>query len=375
MPNTILTPEVLALESVAVLRNENITYGLMRNPAHEAMYTGTEKKGNTFKVRVPGPATISDFDGTAVTDNVTEASVDVTVERYPYRKVAITAEQWTLDLQNFVQQVVEPSMAGIADDMNAYFASKALTVPYFSGTAGDPPDSVADLAAVGKVLSDNKAPKRNRIAIGNTSYEADFISTEAFHAADKRGDQGTALREASMGRIGAMDHFMEQGVLSHTRGTLTSPVVNGAVSADATTMNVDGGAGSETMLKGDLFTVAGASGQYVVMADATASGGDITGLTFFPEAPTGGFADDAALTVVDDHAKNFAFAPGAFTAVAFAPLASQATRSFTFTDGASGLAVNVTFAYNSVTLSDEVIFSTLCGAALIQPEKACIVLG
>jgi len=67
------------------------------------------------------------------------------------------------------------------------------------------------------------------------------------------------------------------GMASHTPGTFTAvetPLVDGETAADATSITIDGGDASETLLKGDLLVIGG--NEYVVTADATASSGSIT---------------------------------------------------------------------------------------------------
>lgn len=84
-----------------------------------------------------------------------------------------------------------------------------------------------------------------------------------------------------------------------TAGTLkdTTPAIDGAVPAGATTMNLDGGAATETIVAGELFRVAGVGGLYRFTSAYAAVGGAITGAAFTPEAPAGGFPNDALLTM------------------------------------------------------------------------------
>ena len=75
-----------------------------------------------------------------------------------------------------------------------------------------------------------------------------------------------------------------------------SPLVNGAVAANASQMNVDGGSGSETAYAGDRFQVASVVGTFTVSEDSVADSGGDALIKFSPVAPTGGFADDAAVS-------------------------------------------------------------------------------
>lgn len=74
------------------------------------------------------------------------------------------------------------------------------------------------------------------------------------------------------------------------------PQINVAVAAGSYTLDLDGAMGGTTINAGDRFRVDDSDELYVVLATATASGGGaITGLTFWPAAPTGGFDDNAKL--------------------------------------------------------------------------------
>lgn len=80
-------------------------------------------------------------------------------------------------------------------------------------------------------------------------------------------------------------------------------LVDGVVAEGAASLDMDAGLAAGTILVGDHFTVAGATGVYVFDAPQTATAGAITGATFTPAAPAGGFANDAAVTIV--HGEGF----------------------------------------------------------------------
>ena len=124
-------------------------------------------------------------------------------------------------------------MAAIAQGIDAYMLSKYAGVYNFVGTAGDPPDSLADLAQVDQVLNDLKVPFGNRISVVNPKTKADMMSIDAVTHAEKRGDDGTTLREASIGRVMGIDWYMGQNVYQHTAGTFSggTPAVNSVVAA------------------------------------------------------------------------------------------------------------------------------------------------
>lgn len=381
MAETMITPTVLAPVATMVLKNEAVLHQLLRNPSDEARFTGDEKVGDTIKILTPAPADVREFSGTATARSAAETTTDLVIEKHFFDQIEVSAQQRTLELKDFSRLYVEPVMKGMAEALSSYAAEKFVGIPFFTGTEGDPPDAVNDVTNITKVLSINKAPRTGRIAIVDPTGEADLMAIEAFHAADKRGDGGAALRASSLGSILGFDWFMDQSIPTHTAGTMAaeSPLVDvgGGVAEGATVMDIDdAGAGSQTILIGDLFSVAGVPGyQGVFTNNTTASSGQITAATFTPAAPAGGFPDSNAITITSDHTKNIAYSPGAFTFVTFPPTASEGAKSSSFFDASLGLGVRVTFDFSSASLADTITFETFAGCAVRQKELAVIVLG
>ena len=103
-----------------------------------------------------------------------------------------------------------------------------------------------------------------------------------------------------------MSNFRAQDGFFSFGGKLVAtvgPLLNGAKTVGQTSLNLDGTALTGVVLAGDQFTIAGESGSpvhtvtggpYVAVANA------ITGLTFTPGIATGGVADNAVITFVNN---------------------------------------------------------------------------
>ena len=374
MANTFLTPSIIAKEALLVLEN-NLVAAQLFHRGHATEFTGA-KVGDSISVRTPATFTAAEFTTTTSAQNATESSVTVTLEKHFDVTFAVTSKDYTLNLEEFSQQLIQPAAVAIAQAIDAYALGKYKAIYAQVGTAADPPDSLADLAAVDRQLNEAKVPLARRFAIVNPEAKADMLGISAVVQAEQRGDNGTALRDASLGRVMGIDWYMSQNVQAHTAGTFQagSPVVNGAVSADATTMAVDGGSGTETILEGDIFTVAGATGEYVCTADATASSGAIASLSFTPGAPTGGFADDAAITIAASHDANIAGHPNGLT-LAIVPLELPQGAAKAWYIGDRGLGLRVVADYSASTKSDTISIDVLCGAKVQQPALLTRILG
>lgn len=370
MSNTLLTPNIIAREALLRLRNSLVTAGLIHR-GHESEFKG-RRVGDTITIRKPATFVAKKFSGTIDVQAATEAAVPLVLEEHLDVSFQMTAKNRTLSLQDFSEQLIAPAMDALADGVNSYVLSKYTGVPYFYTKV---PTSLAELPQVGKVLDENKVPPGGRVAVLSPNAKAVMLGIDAVAKADARGDAGTALREASIGRVSGLDWYMDQQVPTHTAGTFEAgaPAVNGNVAAGATTMNINGGAGTETLAVGDVFTVADVPGQYVFTAAKTASGGAITGATFYPPAPTGGFPTGKAITIVADHKANLAFHKNAF-GLAIVPLELPDGGAMGEYISFEGLGVRVVKGYNMTTKTEIISLDLLCGAICMQPELACRVI-
>jgi hypothetical protein len=212
--------------------------------------------------------------------------------------------------------------------------------------------------------------------------EGNLASLAQFTDADRRGD-AEGMIEGNLGRKIGANWLVNQNTPTFTGGTLTdgsskAALVNGAVSAAATTMAIDASSLSGTLLDGDVFTVAGVTGYFLVTnGTLTASGNAIAAVNFTPAAPTGGFADNAAVTFAGDHVVNLAFHRNAF-ALAFAPI--QDTGNVTnskiqesIVDPISGITLRMTITEEFYQTSWR--WDVLYGVQCVRPVMACRILG
>lgn len=364
MANTFLTPSVIGREALMILENNLVATSLF-NRGQTSTFTGA-KVGDTISIRKPASFTAQEFTSTTTTQNATETSTSMVLEKHFDVTFGVTSKDWTLELEDFSRQLVEPAVVAIAQGIDAYILGKYTGIETFVGTAGDPPDSLADLASVDKKLNDQKVPVTDRIGIVDSQAKADMLGISAVVQAEQRGDGGRALREASLGRVMGIDWYMSQNVQSHDSAPPASWLVNSAsVAIGDTTVAVDGGSG--TPIVGDLFTVAGDTTQYVVVSYAAST------ITFSPSAVVA-WADNAALTFIADHVANIAGHPfGLTVAVVPLELPAGAARAEYISD--RNLGIRVVYDYSTSTKTDTISLDVLCGAKVQQPDLLTVVLG
>jgi hypothetical protein len=281
-----------------------------------------EAQRQNAKISVPGPQNLGEADdagvdiaayGSTQSSALNDGKVEIVLDQWKYKQFDMNDKE----MREAVTAAILPSAAEDAVKRLANAAGMALfnlykDIPYYYGTAGTTPSAADDITGTRKILNKNLAPNDlNRRLVLDPDAEDKFLA--AFHDASKSGST-EALRLGSLGRKFGFDTFMDQLAPSHTSSVLTTPTVSGAVLAGATTMNL-GVDGTESVNQGDIFEVDGVTGTFVFTETKAAVAGTITGAGFYPAAPTGGFGDGAAITVVGNHAINLAFHRDAFAFV------------------------------------------------------------
>lgn len=203
MANAFAHPELLADASLQVLVGDLVLARTIRRD-FDTEFTG--KQGSTVNVR--RPATLSSREyvrGTTTaitTDEISEATVPVTLNRHPYSAVALTDEELTLDIVNFTEQVTAPQALAVAEFLEeavvAEMETHTVSGSYeFDANYADVLDTFGD---VRKGLRDMKVPASNLYAAVGTSVAAALLKLEDIRRADASGSTG-ALRDASIGRL------------------------------------------------------------------------------------------------------------------------------------------------------------------------------
>lgn len=374
MGNTFLTPSIIAKEAMMQLKNNTVMANLVHRDYSNEFVSGV---GNTVTIRKPATFEVKEFDrdtGIQIQD-ATEGSETVVLDKLLDVSFEVTAEQLTLDIQNFSEQLLTPAMQSFANKIDQYLLGLYIDVPDYYGTAGTTPSAVGDITNTRMILNVNKAPFENRNLVLDPINENSFLQIAGFYEADKVGDNGTALREASLGRKFGFDIFTDQNVQTHTKGTLTADAgtlkVKGAVSANSTQFIIDGTNLTGTLVKGDLLNIA--DNKYVVTENATAAAGEIA-VKVFPA--TAEIADNADITIIDNHTASLAFHKNAFALVT-RPLAlpkglSSEQKAIINYDG---FGLRVIYDYNSQYKKDVVSIDMLCGVKTLNPKLACRLLG
>lgn len=383
MANTFLTPKIIAREALMQLRANCVMSGLVYRDYSSEFVAGV---GDTVTIRKPASFEAKEFDranGITIQD-ATESGIDVKLDKLLDVSFEVTAEQLTMDIADFSTQLLQPAMQSFAQKIDLYLLGLYSDVPSSSGTAGTTPSAIAAITNVRQVLNEHLAPLTNRRLVIDPAAENNFLQISTFHEAEKVGDNGTALREASLGRKFGFDIYSDQNVLTHTKGTLavgggTNPKIHPKAAGDIgdteLTLNVSGGTSptlTGTLKKGDYITIG--TNTYMVTKNATADTNEIA--VEIAPALIADIATTDEVTVGGSYTANLAFHRNAFALVT-RPLAlpkglGDGQKAVV---GYDGFGLRVIYDYNSQYKKDIVSIDMLCGVKTLDARLACKMLG
>lgn len=383
MGNTFLTPNIIAREALMQLRANCVMAGLVYRDYSSEFVASV---GDTITVRKPATFEAKEFDRTSGIDiqDAVEDGVDVKLDKLLDVSFEVTAEQLTLDIANFSTQLLQPAMQSFAQKIDLYLLGLYTDVPDTTGAAGSTPAAISDITNARQVLGENLVPLPMRRLVIDPSAENKFLQLSTFHEADKLGDSGTALREASLGRKFGFDIYSDQNVITHTKGTLavaagTSPKIvakTAGTAGDTTlTLTVTGGSSptlTGTLKKGDYMIIGTA--KYLITKNATAADDEIA--VEFTPGLAANLLTTTEITVGANYTANLAFHRNAFALVS-RPLAlpkglGDTQKAIVNYDG---FGLRVIYDYNSQYKKDVVSIDMLCGVKTLDPKLACKLLG
>lgn len=269
------------------------------------------------------------------------------------------------------QQIAEGIRALVNEAEADMAVEMSRTASRAHGTAGTTPfgSNLGDSAQVRKILDDNGAPLTDRHAVLSTAAGASMRTLTNLSNVNQAGDT-TMLRQGMLLDVHGLA-FRESGqAVTHTKGTGTGYVTNGAAIKGATTIAVDTGTG--TVVAGDIVTFAGDANKYVV-ATALTGGNIVIAKPGLRQA----VADGVAMTVGDSYEANPVFTRGAaqlgFRLPALPDEGDSALDRFAMQDPRSGLVFEMSV-YGGYRKNRYEIAASW-GVKNIKPEHSALLLG
>jgi len=193
----------------------------MANLVHRDFENEIAKFGDVVNTRRPGEFKIRrKTDGTTlVQQDATATNVPVTLDQWFYQSFVIRDGEGSKSFQELTDIYLRPAMLSISRGIDRALLGRVHA--YLGTPAAGRVGRLGGLAAATardycldarERLNVNKAPVDGRRLVLAPGSETAMLKTELFIRADQRGDGGSALENAILGRILGFDTYMDQNV-------------------------------------------------------------------------------------------------------------------------------------------------------------------
>ena len=136
----LLTPSVITKESLVILEN-NLVAANRVNRKFENQFV---KIGSSLTIRKPNKFTVNSGAGLVVQD-IAEPSVSITVNQQKHVDFQFTSQDLTLTVEEFSERYLKPSMATLANQIDADVLSNVTAFSNYVGTNGTVPGTFLSL--------------------------------------------------------------------------------------------------------------------------------------------------------------------------------------------------------------------------------------
>ena len=410
MSNTIktLSDGDIVRKALLVLHNNLIFTKTINRQYDDRFAVSGAKNGGTLLIREPNQFTVRSGAVMDVQD-VSEATQTLTVATQRGVDINFSSVELTLSLDDFSQRILEPAMSRLAAEIDSINLNEAYKGVYnhILGTKGSP-TALVDIRAARSKLSKGLAPKSDRycimesLSINQVMEDSKSLFAPSSEIA-KQYDQGI------IGTCSGFTFYETEMIPTHTMGTFAdadTPVVNtsSGITSGTPTIAITSGTSAGTITEGSVFTVAGVYAvnpetkvryphlqQWVVTADATASGGAVT-VSVSPTPITSGAkqtvevvsagASKAVLfetvggsgTISTAYLQGLAFHKDFFTFVS-ADLEIPRGTDMAKREVFEGISMRFVRNYDIVNDKFPARFDVLVGQKVIRPEWACRLSG
>jgi hypothetical protein len=289
MPNTLLSPDMIAAESLMHFQNELVLAKLVSREWEDKFGREGAKIGDSCRLRKAVNFDIR-IGQNFTPQNIIEQETTLTLDQQVGVDFVTDSNEESLTIDRFSERYAKPAMRRLANKVDALLCALYKKVPTTVGTYDTAPsalsnftDAKAKLDALG-VPEDDRHFVLDPITQGATvsALSALFNSQGRIAKQYEKGKMGEAL--------GAMFH-MGQNVAAHTVGALGgTPLVNLASQTGAT-IDLDGWSNSITgvLKEGDIITFASVNAvnpltgedlgflrEFTVLADVDSDGSGVT---------------------------------------------------------------------------------------------------
>ncbi len=264
---TAYVPEFWARESLMVLVEELVAANLVyRDFSNEIA-----SFGDTVNTRLPGDFIAkrkTDIDDVTIQDAIA-TNVQVVLNQHIHVSFMIKDGQESLAMEDLVETFIRPAMranGNIVDKIILAQFAQFLLQSY--GTLGtfDSTNAKDRFLNVRRIFNSKSVPEENRNFVLTVNSETAVLATDLFLQAQQVGDDGTALREASLGRKFGLNTFKSVFMPSLIEGNTTKNTTAGTLGVGAINNASGYPLGTATALTVDGFTGVVTVGEWLKVA-------------------------------------------------------------------------------------------------------------
>ena len=258
MANTLLTIDMITRKALEILENNLVLTRNVNRQYDDSYAVEGAKIGTTLRIRLPDRALVTDGAALQVQDD-NEQFTTLTVASQKHIGVNFTTAEMTMQLDDFAERVLKPRISQLAASIDADVANSFLNMFQSVGTPGTTPSTTAVLLAAQQKLNESAAVMSPRYATVNPAANAALIEgmkglfnpVSTISSQFKNGMFGEGI-------LGFDELNMSQSIKQFTTGSRTGAhSVTTTVSAQGTSTIAITGTGTQTIKKGDVFTING----------------------------------------------------------------------------------------------------------------------
>jgi hypothetical protein len=307
---TNLTEIIYAARDQVVAEGTGFIQGAVTNGGINGVSTG----GTVTSLRTTKPTLLTSYTPAMVAPDaadITTSTESLTINKVAGSQIPLKGEAF-LQLANTVgfdyalRQMIAQAIRIVRNQIESDTAVALKNASSrATGTAGTTPfaSNINTIAQVRQILKDNGAPVEdgNLSLVINTAAGTNLRNISNLYKANEAGTDAT-LRRGELLNLHNFSIRESAQVASHTKGTGTSYVLNGAIAVGDTNVPIKTGSG--TVLAGDVITYASDStNKYIVKTGVSAAG---TPVINYPGILVSG-ADGDAVTIGNSYTANIAF--------------------------------------------------------------------
>lgn len=208
MANTFLTIKNIARQALPRLIENLVFPNLIYRDYSNDFEVG---KGATIQVRRPVTLTAKEFTYKIDPQDVSEQSVEVTLNKLATVDVAFGALERAVNVDDLNRLFIEPAAVALAQKINADGLTLLSKITATAGSSSAALEGLEAFSGAAKVLDEAKVPLSMRRGVWSPEAMAEFRTVPSIVNAEKSGDT-SALRAGSIGNIFGIENYMAQGV-------------------------------------------------------------------------------------------------------------------------------------------------------------------